>query len=436
MQKKLVIALPMAGWGTRMRPHTWNKPKVLCRVAGATTLDYCLRQFEPLHQHFSEVQYVFIVSNEDHYTKISSHIAEHHEQLKIEYIFQTVMEGQSKALKLAEKHFDGPLMMAFADTLIEADFSIIADDPETAIAWGVKVNDPQHYGVAHIDAENHVDYIVEKPQEYIGNLAMVGTYYFPSGKQLISAIDRQVERDIRKDANDPDDHLTKEYYLVPAINIMLAEDDRKMRVVDVPGMHDTGRPEAMVKTNDFLLKKYWQQSQEHFADRFGEDVVLDAPVFIGEDVTLTNAIIGPNVSIGNGTSIENAEISHTVIGENCEIERIRMKNSLIGDDVKIFDTKNSCKSMNLGDNAFSFVEQRGEERKENIVECHSSATYAERPIAFHWANERLEIDAILSRWRTQFGRGFRVRVSDDREFTLFFDESEDRWTIEVFSENR
>ncbi|MEE4193765.1 MAG: sugar phosphate nucleotidyltransferase [Anaerolineae bacterium] len=434
MQNKLVIALPMAGWGTRMRPHTWNKPKVLCRVAGATTLDYVLREFEPLHQHFSQVQYVFIVSNEDHHAKIAAHIESHHPTLQIDYVFQTIMEGQSKALKLAQEYFDGPMLMAFADTLIDADFSVILEDPETALAWCVKVNDPQHYGVVHLDPDQFVDYIVEKPQEYIGNLAMAGTYYFPSGKQLISAIDRQIERNIRKNPDDPNDHLTKEFYLVPAINIMLAEDDRKMRVIDVPGMHDTGRPEAMVKTNQYLLKKYWQQSQEHFSDRFGEDVIITPPVFIGEGVSLTEAIIGPNVSIGDGTTIKNAEISHAVIGENCEIECLRMKNSLVGDHVTILDTKHSCKSLNLGDNAFSFVEQRGEERIENSVECHSSATYAERPIAFHWADSRLEIDAILSRWRTQFGRGFRVRVKDDREFTLFYDEGEDTWTIEIFSD--
>lgn len=435
MQPKLVIALPMAGWGTRMRPHTWNKPKVLCRVAGATTLDYLLRQFAPLHQHFNEVQYVFIISNEDHHAKISAHVARHHADLKIDYIYQTTMEGQSKALKLAEAYFDGPLLMAFADTLIEADFSLIVDEPQTAFAWGVKVNDPQHYGVAHLNEDQRIDIIVEKPEEYIGNLAMVGTYYFPSGKQLISAIDRQIERDIRKNADDPNDHLTKEFYLVPAINILLQDDGCPMRVADVPGLHDTGRPEAMVQTNHYLLKKYWMEHQDHFNSRFGEDVIIHPPVFIGEEVTLSDAIIGPNVSIDNGTHIQNAEISHTIIGRNCEVERIRMKNSIIGDDVRLLDTKISCKSLNLGDNAFSIVEQRGEERVENLVECHSSATYAERPIAFHWADERLEIDAILSRWRTQYGRGFRIRVTDNREFTLFYDENDDRWTIEVFSDS-
>lgn len=435
MQNKLVIALPMAGWGTRMRPHTWNKPKVLCRVAGATTLDYLLRQFEPLHSHFTEVQYVFIVSNHDHHEKISAHIIKHHAQLNIAYVFQSEMKGQSFALKLAEEHFDGPMIMAFADTLIEADFTAITEAPETAIAWAVRVNDPQHYGVAHLNDDQWVDRIIEKPQDYIGNLAVVGTFYFPSGKQLISAIDRQIERDIRKNAEDPDDHLTKEFYLVPAMNIMIQEDGLRMRLADVPGLHDTGRPEAMIKTNQYLLNKYWQQSQAHFSERFGDDVILNFPVFIGEEVTLSDAIIGPNVSIDSGTRIENAEISHTIIGENCDIERIRLKNSLVGDDVQILDTKHSVKHLNLGDTAVSLVEQRGEDRLENIVECHSSATYAERPIAFQWTEERLEVDAILSRWRTQFGRGFRVRAAGGREFTLFYDEGEDRWTIEVFSDS-
>ena len=194
MNQKLVIALPMAGWGTRMRPHTWNKPKSLCRVAGLTTLDYILRQFEPLHKIFNHVQYVFIVSSHEHHEQIHTHMQKNHPEYDLAYVFQSIMDGQSRAVKLSEKYLKGPMILAFADTLIDVDFNVIAEDFQTAIAWGVKVNEPQHYGVAQTDEDFSIIRIKEKPQEYIGNLAMAGTYYFPDGEQFVSAIDRQFER--------------------------------------------------------------------------------------------------------------------------------------------------------------------------------------------------------------------------------------------------
>lgn len=434
MQKSLVIALPMAGWGTRMRPHTWNKPKQLCRLAGATTLDYVMKQFAPLHELFERVNYVFIISSHDHHAQINRHMQRHFPELQVTYVFQTEMNGQSGAIKLSEEYLTGPMIMSFPDTLIDTEFTSLVDNPDTAVAWGVHVNEPQHYGIAHLDEDQWIDHIVEKPQTYIGNLAMVGAYYFPSSEQFISAIDRQMERGIKKDPNDPKDRLTREYYIVPAINILIAEDNLRMRVIQAPAMHDTGRPDTIIATNQYVLEKYWQEKQAEFTRRFGKEVIIHPPVAIGEGVQIKNSIIGPNVSIADHTFINDAEISHSIIGSKCQIEQVRMKNSLIGDDVTVIDTRTCSRQFNLGDNASLTIESPGETNKKASVTCHSSATYAERPVSFEWGGKRLEIDAILSRWRTQFGRGFRVRTTDDRQFTLFYDEGEDDWLIEVFAD--
>jgi glucose-1-phosphate thymidylyltransferase len=434
MQKSLVIALPMAGWGTRMRPHTWNKPKQLCRLAGATTLDYVMKQFAPLHDLFEQVSYVFIISSQDHHQQINRHMQQFFPDLKVTYVFQTEMNGQSGAIKQSQEHLTGPMIMSFPDTLIDTEFTSLVNDPDTAVAWGVHVNEPQHYGIAHLNDEGLIDHIVEKPEKYIGNLAMVGAFYFPSGEELISAIDRQMERGIKKDPNDPKDRLTREYYIVPAINIMIAEDNLKMRVIQAPAMHDTGRPDAMIATNQYVLQKYWQDHQDDIMQRFGNDVIIHPPVAIGDGVQIKNSIIGPNVSIAENTFINDAAISNSIIGSKCQIEQVRMKNSLIGDEVTIIDTRICCRQLNLGDNASMTVENAGEEKKKAIVTCRSSATYAERPVSFEWGGNRLEIDAILSRWRTQFGRGFRVRTKNNRQFTLFYDEGEDDWLIEVFAD--
>ena len=434
MNQKLVITLPMAGFGTRMRPHTWNKPKSLCRVAGMTTLDYVLRQFEPVHHLFDHVKYVFIVSNQTHHNQIHSHIQKLPREYDINYVYQTIMDGQSKAIKLAEDYLKGPTIIAFADTLIDMDLNILSEDFKTAIAWGVRVNEPEHYGIAQIDGDNSVIRIKEKPQEYIGNMAMVGTYYFPDGEQFISGINRQFERGIHKDAEDPKDHLTKEFYIAPAINILLKEDALPMKIAEAPGMHDAGRTDSIIETNEYLLKKYWGNSQETFIKRFGKDVIIEPPVFIGEDVSLKNVILGPNVSVSNHTTIENAEISHSIIGEHVEISRLRLKNSILGDHVTVHDTKNSLKQLQLSDHSQSIVAQSDKEIIKDKVECHSSATYAERPVSFYWGGEQLEVNAILSRWRTQLGRGFRVRVEDLRQFVLFYDEGLDEWQVDMYSD--
>ncbi|NSW50971.1 MAG: NDP-sugar synthase [Anaerolineae bacterium] len=434
MSHRLVIVLPMAGWGTRMRPHTWNKPKALCRVAGKTVLDYVLRQFEPLHELFEEIEYIFILSSEEHQAQIEEHIQKRQYQQRIHYVQQTVMNGQSPAIKLAERFLDGPMILAFADTLVETDFSVIQRQPTTALAWGVRVNEPEHYGIAEIDEDGTIKRLKEKPKKYIGNLAMAGTYYFPNGLQLISAIDRQMARGIHKDEEDPKDGDTREFYIVPTINILIREDNLPLRVVETPAMYDAGRPAAIIETNLYLLRRYWKRQQGQFLTRAAEDVIIEPPVFIGENVTLKNAIIGPNVSIGDNVVIDNAEISHSIIGEGCQINRLRMKNSLLGDRVQIVDTRLSVKQFNLGDDAQSVLEHSGDRLPKNMVECHSSATYAERPVSVVWSGERLQIDAIMSRWRTQSGRGFRVRTVDTRQFTLFYDEATDQWQVDLFAD--
>ena len=182
------------------------------------------------------------------------------------------------------------------------------------------------------------------------------------------------------------------------------------------------------------MKKYWGNSQETFIKRFGKDVIIEPPVFIGEDVSLKNVILGPNVSVSNHTTIENAEISHSIIGEHVEISRLRLKNSILGDHVTVHDTKNSLKQLQLSDHSQSIVAQSDKEIIKDKVECHSSATYAERPVSFYWGGEQLEVNAILSRWRTQLGRGFRVRVEDLRQFVLFYDEGLDEWQVDMYSD--
>ena len=432
MNQHLVIVLPMAGWGTRMRPHTWNKPKALCRTAGGTTLDYIFRQFAPLHDHYQSIDYVLILNSPDHHAQIDAYLQQHIQpqttELNIHYVFQQVMNGQSPAIFLAKEFLTGPMILAFADTLIDTDFSLITREPATAIAWGVHVAEPQHYGVAALDEQGWVRHVKEKPQQYIGSLAMVGTYYFPSGEQVVSSIERQIARGIHKDEEDPQDANGKEFFIVPAINLMIKEDGLRMRVEETSAMYDAGRPQTMLETSQYLLEKYPPQTIEELRARFGEDVVLHAPLFIADNVQIKNAVVGPNASIAGNTVIEDAKISHSILGESCIVQQVNLKNSLLGDRVAVRGISTGEYSLNLGDDA-AFEQFAVDAAAETVVRCHSGAAYAEKPTALFWEGSWLDVTTILTRWRSQQGRGFRVRTADSRQFTLLYDETTDTWQI-------
>ncbi|MBN2046637.1 MAG: NDP-sugar synthase, partial [Anaerolineaceae bacterium] len=396
MHDHLSIALPMAGWGTRMRPHTWSRPKALCHLAGKTTLDYVLQQFKPLSAHFSSIQYIFIISSEDHQKQIETHMRAHHPDLDVVYVLQTEMNGQSGALKLTQQWLKGPTLMAFADTLIDADFTELTENLNEGIAWCVKVNEPQHYGIARVEAHlkfklwfkfSYQQYVVslkEKPEDpKFGNLAMVGTYFFPSGEGLISAIDRQMERGIKKDADDPNDAQTREYFIAPAINILINEDKIMMKTSVVDKMYDAGRPEPMLVTNQHLLELSGDNSKQAREQFSGDNVELIPPVYVAPNAQLENVQIGPNVSIGSGTSIRGAKISNSIIGEDTLITGAHLDASLIGDRVQIHlppEGADSILTLNLGDDASLNLIPR----PQIPVECISSAHEAEQPVALYW----------------------------------------------------
>ena len=175
MSQTLKIAIPMAGHGTRMRPHTWSKPKILLPLAGKTVLDHVLDQFKTLAD-FDDVEYVFIVGNQ--WEQIEAYVQKYHADKKIHYVVQEEMKGQSHALYLAEDYFKGPVLIVFADTLIETDLSFISNEASDGVIWVKPVEDPRRFGVAVVDENGVIQRLIEKPKEMDNNLAVVGFYYF------------------------------------------------------------------------------------------------------------------------------------------------------------------------------------------------------------------------------------------------------------------
>ncbi len=194
MTKPLKIVVPMAGFGSRLRPLTWSKPKPLIPLAGKTVVDHVLNMFRSVPD-LGSAEFVFILGPMmgDH---IKGHVAKNYPDWHVDYAVQPEMKGQSDAFWQAREFLHGPMLMAFSDTLIEADFSFLDGEEKDGVAWVKPVPDPRRFGVAEIDNSGEVIKLVEKPDSMDNNLAVVGLYFFKEAEALISAIEKQIEEDL------------------------------------------------------------------------------------------------------------------------------------------------------------------------------------------------------------------------------------------------
>lgn len=335
MTDTLKIVIPMAGWGTRMRPHTWSKPKPLVSVAGKTSLEHLLDMFKSLPDP-ENAEFVFIVGPYLGEMQIPAFIKEHYPNMKAQYVVQHEMKGQSHALSLAREHLTGPMIMCFSDTLMETDFSFLANEESDGVAWVMPVDDPRRFGVAEEGADGWVTRFIEKPQSLDNNLVVVGCYYFKSAERLLAAIDDQMKRGVM---------LKNEYFLTDAISIMI-EGGAKVRTQKIGTWLDTGTIDATLDTNKILLEKIGSQ-----VGKFkGSNVEIIEPVAIHESAVISNSKIGPFASIGANCRIENAQISESIVEADCEINDAALTRSLIGKQARVKGRGDGHVSqLNLGD---------------------------------------------------------------------------------------
>ncbi len=339
MTETLKIFIPMAGWGTRMRPHTWSKPKPLVGVAGKTSLDHLMEMFTTLPDP-SNAEYVFIIGPYLGENQIPPHMAENYPDARVHYIVQTEMKGQSHALWLAREYMHGPMIMCFSDTLIETDFGFLAQETADGVAWVKSVPDPRRFGVAELDETGWVTRFIEKPPTVENDLAVVGCYYFKRAEALLAAIEEQIHKNVM---------LKNEYFLTDAITLMLGG-GAKVRTHQVDIWLDTGTIDATLATNRFLL----DHGRDNSAEAAGrENIKVIPPVFIHPRAQVSAAVIGPHVSIGPDCKIESAVIQDSIIEAGTSIERAALTGSLIGKNARISGqtSEGQALCLNVGDNS-------------------------------------------------------------------------------------
>ncbi|PKO01429.1 MAG: nucleotidyltransferase [Chloroflexi bacterium HGW-Chloroflexi-5] len=334
MTSSYKIVIPMAGLGSRMRPHTWNRPKPLLYLAGMTVLDHSLDQFKTLPD-LEHAEYVFIVSPNQG-EQIQEHMQTVHPEKKVHFIVQEQMEGQSKALYLAKELLDGPVLVAFSDTLIETDLAFLSTETADGVAWVKPMEDPRRFGVIELDQRGFATKLTEKPTDMSNNLVVVGFYYFKDGCQLVDAIEEQVQRGKT---------LKGEYFLSEAINILL-ERGARIKAKQTEVWLDAGIPEALLETNRYLL----DHGRCNCEPRETQDgVTIIPPVSIPANVKLKSAVIGPHVTLGEDCDLENVVIRNSIIEAGTKILDMVIESSLIGRDVIL---EGRPERLNIGDNSW------------------------------------------------------------------------------------
>lgn len=309
----LKVVIPMAGYGSRLRPITWSRPKPLINIAGKTVLAHVLDTLKTLPDP-DNVELIFIVGYLG--DQFEPYMREHYPNRKVHYVVQPEMRGQSHAIALAREHLGGPMLMVFADTLIQADLGLLRDERIEGVAWVKPVPDPRRFGVAAVGEDGFVTRLIEKPTSMENNLVMVGFYYFKDSLALLSAIDEQIKRGVQ---------LKGEYFLADAVNIML---ERGMRMIPqtVDVWLDAGIPATVLETNRYLLEHGLENSNQ--AARPG--VAIIPPVYIHPDAQVSGSVIGPHVSISAGCKIEDSILRDTIVEDGAQISKAHLQASLVG----------------------------------------------------------------------------------------------------------
>ena len=292
------IVLPVAGNGIRLRPYTENMPKCLLPVAGKTIIDWIVEG--ALFLKPSET--IFITGYKA--SVVDDFLKRKPEWGAVRTVLQSNPKGLGEAISLALPYVndDEPLLIILGDTLFEADLSIL-DKATENILYTFKVADPKRFGVAVTDKNGHIERLVEKPQEFVSDEAIVGIYYIKDVKALKDALNYLMQNDIRTKG---------EFQLTDALERMI-QGGCKFRTAPVEKWLDCGLVETLLETNAHVLER-----NEKVAPKFeGSEIIM--PCHFGKNVVVKNSKVGPNVSVGDGCVIENSEVCNAILWDSVKV---------------------------------------------------------------------------------------------------------------------
>ncbi len=320
--------IPVAGAGTKLRPHTYTQPKALIPLAGKTVLSIIVDQLRSAGIN----EFIFIVGYLG--DKIQDYVRQKYPTVIAHFVHQTDRQGIGHAVKLTRSIVDGDEMfVVLGDTICEYDVNEVMAS-ECSMVGVKKVDDPREFGVAEINDEGYVDHVVEKPQIPKSNMALVGIYKIKESDQMFQCLENNIKQNLRSHG---------EYNLTDALDCML-QAGVKIKPFKVENWFDCGRKETILESNATLLKKFGGKIEE---DHQFENTVIIPPVSIGAGCNIKNSIIGPNVAIGEQTTIDYSIVKNSVIGSYSDLFDIVLDESLIGSDTEI---KGETRRLNIGDN--------------------------------------------------------------------------------------
>ncbi|MXV37139.1 NTP transferase domain-containing protein [Flavobacteriaceae bacterium Ap0902] len=327
------IIIPMAGRGSRLRPHTLTVPKPLIPIAGKPIVHRLVEDITKLSdEKIDEITFItgdFGKEAEDRLIEIADDLG-----AKGNVVHQDKPLGTAHAIYQAKESLEGPVIVAFADTLFRADFKL--DTTADGVVWVKSVEDPSAFGVVKLDNKNIITDFVEKPKEFVSDLAIIGIYYFKDGAKLKEEIQYLIDNEIMEKG---------EFQLTNALENMRNK-GAKFTLGKVDEWMDCGNKKVTVETNTKILGFEKDNLKDYPSSANIKNSLIIEPCFVGENVVIENSKIGPNVSIGNGTKIRNSNIDNSLIQEETIIDHGNLSNSMIGNHAQYFGVS---RNISLGD---------------------------------------------------------------------------------------
>jgi glucose-1-phosphate thymidylyltransferase len=315
------IIVPMAGMGKRMRPHTLTTPKPLLPIAGKPIVQLlCEELAKVCTEKIEEIAFIigdFGKEAEDNLVKVAESLG-----AKGSIYHQHEALGTAHAVLCAKESLSGKVIVAFADTLFKADFEM--DEAKDAVIWVQKIDDPSAFGVVKIAEDGTISDFIEKPKDFVSDLAIIGIYYFKDGENLKNELQYLLDNEIKDKG---------EYQITNGLENMKNK-GLKIYPGEVIEWLDCGNKDATVHTNTRWLELHKDNYSEPPSLKLVNSEIIQ-PCFIGENVEIHNSKIGPHVSIGNNTKISNSEISASIIQTNAVLQNTRLSNSMLGNFVQV-----------------------------------------------------------------------------------------------------